>query len=43
MQSMKEAALSAARPSATLDIARDLADIAFSTKKQEGKTLVTVR
>jgi len=33
MQSMKEAALEASRPSATLDIAKDLAEIAFATKK----------
>jgi hypothetical protein len=33
MQSMKDAALKASRPSATLDIAKDLAEIAFATKK----------
>ncbi len=42
MQSMKDAALAAARPSATLDIARDLADIAFATKNME-KVLVRSR
>lgn len=43
---MKEAALKAARPSATLDIARDLAEIAFSTKERSAtkeKVLVAVR
>jgi 1,2-diacylglycerol 3-beta-galactosyltransferase len=44
MQSMKDAALAAARPSATLDIARDLADIAFSTKQgQTAKEEVLVK
>lgn len=45
MDSMKEAALAAARPSATLDIAQDLAEIVFSTKKQTDaeKVLVAVR
>jgi len=42
MQAMKQAALSAARPSATLDIAQELAEIAFSTKK-EGEAVVTVQ
>lgn len=42
MQSMKDAALAAARPSATLDIARDLAEIAFATKNME-KVLVRSR
>jgi hypothetical protein len=40
MESMKSAALAAARPSATLDIARDLADIAFATKTSKEKVLV---
>jgi 1,2-diacylglycerol 3-beta-galactosyltransferase len=35
MESMRNAALAAARPSATLDIARDLAELAFATRKQE--------
>jgi hypothetical protein len=39
---MKEAALAAARPSATLDIAHDLAEMVFSTKKQEQGTKVLV-
>jgi 1,2-diacylglycerol 3-beta-galactosyltransferase len=46
MESMKEAALNAARPHATLDIARDLAEIAFSTKQKslkKEKDLVAVR
>lgn len=43
MQSMKDAALAAARPSATLDIAKDLAAIAFSAKEKEEKVLVRVR
>eukprot|EP00536_Pseudo-nitzschia_multiseries_P011711 jgi/Psemu1/320128/estExt_fgenesh1_pm.C_4120007 len=50
LRTMQQAALSAARPSATLDIARDLAEVAFSTKeqqttkKQQGeKILVTLR
>jgi hypothetical protein len=42
MQSMKDAALAAARPSATLDIAKDLAEIAFATKNKE-KVLVRAR
>lgn len=33
LEDMKDAALVAARPSATLDIARDLASIVFATKK----------
>merc|ERR1711935_867542 len=32
VQAMKQAALSAANPSATLDIAKELAEVAFSTK-----------
>ena len=43
MQVMKQAALSAARPSATLNIAQELAEIAFSTKKEEGEAAVIVR
>lgn len=46
MQSMKDAALAAARPTATLDIARDLADIAFSKRERtvaEEKVLVATR
>lgn len=43
MESMKEAALAAARPSATLDIAKDLAEIAFASKKSEEKVLVRSR
>jgi len=31
---MRNAALEAARPQATLDIARDLADMVFATKKK---------
>jgi 1,2-diacylglycerol 3-beta-galactosyltransferase len=34
MESMRNAALAAARPSATLDIARELAELAFATRKQ---------
>jgi 1,2-diacylglycerol 3-beta-galactosyltransferase len=33
LASMREAALAAARPQATLDIARDLAEIVFGTKQ----------
>ena len=40
---MKSAALDAARPSATLDIAKDLAEIAFSSKKKTEKVLVRSR
>jgi hypothetical protein len=40
---MKSAALAAARPSATLDIARDLADIAFATKTSKEKVIVRAR
>ena len=46
MESMKEAALAAARPAATLDIAKDLAEIAFSTREKsvtKEKELVAVR
>ncbi len=43
MESMKTAALAAARPSATLDIAKDLAEIAFSKKLTKEKVLVRVR
>ena len=35
LDSMKSAALAAARPSATLDIAKDLADMVFATRKQQ--------
>lgn len=43
MESMKNAALAAARPSATLDIARDLADIAFATKTSKKNVHVRTR
>lgn len=43
MESMKAAALAAARPSATLDIAKDLADIAFAKKLTKDNVLVRVR
>mmetsp|Transcript_97356 Transcript_97356/g.272452 ORF Transcript_97356/g.272452 Transcript_97356/m.272452 type:complete len:479 (+) Transcript_97356:126-1562(+) len=43
MESMKASALAAARPSATLDIAADLAEIAFAKKLTKDKVLVTVR
>ena len=43
MENMKAAALAAARPSATLDIANDLADIAFAKKVTKDRVLVTVR
>jgi 1,2-diacylglycerol 3-beta-galactosyltransferase len=46
LESMKEAALKAARPHATLDIARDLAEIALSIKQSsmtKEKELVAVR
>jgi UDP-N-acetylglucosamine:LPS N-acetylglucosamine transferase len=46
LESMKKAALEAARPHATLDIARDLAEIAFSTKQTsmtKEKELVAMR
>ena len=46
MESMKEAALAAARPAATLDIAKDLAEMAFSTREKSAtkeKELVAVR
>ncbi len=33
LEVMRDAALVAARPSATLDIARDLAEMVFATKK----------
>ena len=33
LEDMKDAALVAARPSATLDIARDLGEMVFATKK----------
>ena len=35
MAEMKQAALMAARPTATLDIAKDLAEMVFATKKRE--------
>jgi len=35
MAEMKRAALMAARPTATLDIAKDLAEMVFATKKGE--------
>lgn len=46
METMKDAALEAARPAATLDIARDLAEMAFSTREESAtkeKELVRVR
>lgn len=43
MESMKAAALAAARPSATLDIAADLAEIAFAKMLTKEKVLVSVR
>lgn len=46
MEAMKDAALEAARPHATLDIARDLAEMAFSTREKAAtkeKELVRVR
>ena len=43
MESMKDAALKASRPSATLDIAKDLADIAFAKKNSQEKVLVRSR
>lgn len=41
LESMKRAALSASRPFATIDIARDLAEIAFSTKKKQQRVQQT--
>lgn len=35
LESMRSAALAAARPSATLDIAKDLAEMVFATRKQQ--------
>ena len=35
LDSMKKSALAAARPSATLDIAKDLADMVFATREQK--------
>lgn len=43
MESMKAAALAAARPSATLDIAKDLAEIAFAKKLTKERAMVRVR
>lgn len=43
MASMKAAALKASRPSATLDIAGDLAEIAFAQKLTREKVLVRAR
>lgn len=47
IESMQNAAADSARPNATLNIARDIAEIAFSTAKQEkpsdGEALVAVR
>lgn len=43
LASMKSAALAAARPSATLDIAKDLAAIAFANKEKGAKVLVRSR
>lgn len=43
MDSMKAAALAAARPSATLDIAGDLAEIAFAKKLTKEPELVRSR
>jgi len=38
LQAMKSAALEAARPEATLDIARDLAEMVFAAKKNANKS-----
>ena len=35
LESMRQAALSAARPHATLDIARDLAEMVFAEKEKQ--------
>ena len=35
LESMREAALAAARPQATLDIAKDLAEIVFAEKERQ--------
>lgn len=43
LESLSAAALRAARPEATLDIARDIADIAFETKMKKEKVLVVSR
>ena len=43
MESMKRSALAAARPSATLNIAQELAEIAFVKKRKEEKAVVRVR
>jgi hypothetical protein len=43
MASMKAAALKAARPSATLDIAGDLGEMAFARKLTREKVLVRSR
>jgi 1,2-diacylglycerol 3-beta-galactosyltransferase len=37
LEEMRKAAFKAARPSATLDIAHDLAEMAFAYKRQEAK------
>ena len=42
LQSMQQAALTAARPKATLDIAKDLAAVVFATRKSQ-KEQVPVR
>jgi UDP-N-acetylglucosamine:LPS N-acetylglucosamine transferase len=47
IKSMQNAAADSARPNATLNIARDIAELAFSTAKQDkpsdGEALVMVR
>jgi 1,2-diacylglycerol 3-beta-galactosyltransferase len=42
MEAMRTAALAAARPTATLDIAKDLAAMAFATRKQRQKKSTVV-
>ena len=39
MEDMRDAALRAARPAATLDIARDLAQLVFSAKQKQEQTV----
>lgn len=40
LQDMRDAALVAARPAATLDIARDLAEMVFAHKRKEQPAMV---
>jgi hypothetical protein len=40
LETMQAAALAAARPTATVDIARDLADMLFEYKKQQAANKV---